>query len=969
MQVTIASGPERLSHEIRRTRKGKILMRVYAKYLREDLPCGFSNCTSCSNFPGFELCTLEQSRPVIIPDATLLSKYYDLFTEESDLMKSAQVVLLNSVLESVRQDHLPVFRRIQRSVLNKMGNFADKNKFVFVFNDELHRFSQVDEKIGESFEEKRARQVIGAVRWLKKHAKENRIFCSVSLVSLDEKLVNSCKNEGVEVFGNLNNWAQMFLSDDEQKKRISDLCFSYENSMEADVREGNLFPDHLPIRDLDGLVLDSDNTGVYKCKIIIVSGGKKGICNIVSNGSPMTIIVEGMTELNRAITGDTVAVKLISSNEEEKKGLIVGIFSRNKREICGTIEDNPDLSRSWVIFVPIDKNLPWMRLSTKQADKLVGMRIQVAFDGWNADRRSPDCHLIKILGKVGDREVETQVLLLEHNVPVSDSWSEAIIRCLPPADWKPVESDLYPNSHRRDLRHLRIFSIDPPGCKDIDDALHARKLENGNIEIGVHIADVTHFMKPGTALDEEASNRSTSVYLVDRRIDMIPSLLSTDICSLHANVERYAFSVVWEMKFPSLEVVEKKFFKSLILSKAAFAYGQAQEFLDDPNKGGEFGDDVRLLNEVAVILKERRIKAGALTLASPEVKFLLDSGSQDPTEMELYQLKQANALVEEFMLLANITVAEEIYKNFPKFALLRRHQPPPHQNFAQLTKMAETIGFELKTEDSKSVADSLDSIKDDSRPHLNQLIRIMTTRCMMQAVYFPSGQFSNADFKHYGLASLIYTHFTSPIRRYADVIVHRLLAASIGIEKLPLEIMDTLGMQSVCDVMNMRTRMAAMAGRASVELYKLIFFEGKEVKADAIVCRMTSKGVDVFIPEFGIEGSIYFSSLAQELDEIKKEQESNIFEEQSSSSSSPESSSQTANFDEENFNFSISGKSLKIFDALQVLISVSEAAGSRKYLKMQVSQWPEEYSKSQHQNPKRKRIQSSPHFNKKTKTR
>jgi exosome complex exonuclease DIS3/RRP44 len=273
------------------------------------------------------------------------------------------------------------------------------------------------------------------------------------------------------------------------------------------------------------------------------------------------------------------------------------------------------------------------------------------------------------------------------------------------------------------------------------------------------------------------------------------------------------------------------------------------------------------------------------------------------------------------------------------------------------------VGFELKTDDSKSVADSLDAIKDDSRPHLNQLIRIMTTRCMMQAVYFPSGQLSNSDFKHYGLASPIYTHFTSPIRRYADVIVHRLLAASIGIENLPLEIMDTAGMQAVCDIMNMRTRMAAMAGRASVELYKLIFFEGKDVKADAIVCRMTSKGVDVFIPEFGIEGSIYFSSLVQEVDIIKKEQESTVFEEPIPASL--ETNSQEANFDEEKFNFSISGKSLKIFDSLQVSISVAEAPGSRKYLKMEISQWPDEYAKSEYPNPKRKRNASTPMPNKK----
>lgn len=234
-----------------------------------------------------------------------------------------------------------------------------------------------------------------------------------------------------------------------------------------------------------------------------------------------------------------------------------------------------------------------------------------------------------------------------------------------------------------------MCSIDPPGCTDIDDALHWRLLPNGNYEVGVHIADVTHFIRPGTALDAEAANRGTTVYLTDKRIDMVPALLSSDLCSLRSKVDRLAFSSIWEMT-PQAEIVSTKFTKSIICSRISFTYAEAQMRIDDPTQTDEITLSLRHLNLLAKILKQKRIEQGALTLASPEVRFHIDSETHDPVDLQTKELKETNSLVEEFMLLANISVAKKIFQHFPEFAVLRRHPSPPPANYDLLVKAASS---------------------------------------------------------------------------------------------------------------------------------------------------------------------------------------------------------------------------------------------------------------------------------------
>lgn len=528
-------------------------------------------------------------------------------------------------------------------------------------------------------------------------------------------------------------------------------------------------------------------------------------------GQERQVLIKGRLHQNRAMQGDAVVIELLPKAEwaqgEEEVALeeddethmtmakeadadvrmfdatdeevvassavpcakVVGILRRAWRPLCGIV-DAQSAGRAQegqaanVLFIPVDRRLPRIRIRTRQGKQLLGKRIAVAVDGWARSSKYPAGHYIRTIGDIGDRETETEVLLLEHDVAYAP-FSQHVLRCLPPEaeNYRISDEEL---AARRDLRDLDVCSIDPPGCTDIDDALHCRPLPNGNLEVGVHIADVGHFVMPGNAMDEEAARRGTTVYLVDRRIDMLPSLLGTNLCSLRCNVDRLAFSCIWELT-PDAKIVGVTFSKSVIHSKASLTYEEAQARIEDISRTDPLTVSIRALNALAKKLRAARIARGALTLASPEVRFRLENDSQDPLDVELKELKETNALVEEFMLLANISVAKQIFSHFPDFSLLRRHPSPSQPSFDPLKKALSQIGLSLDTETSKTLADSLDVAALPDDPYFNKLLRIMTTRCMMQAVYFCSGKVPENEFWHYGLATEIYTHFTSPIRRYA----------------------------------------------------------------------------------------------------------------------------------------------------------------------------------------------------------
>jgi exosome complex exonuclease DIS3/RRP44 len=505
-----------------------------------------------------------------------------------------------------------------------------------------------------------------------------------------------------------------------------------------------------------------------------VKDDKKNLACIASDTAEPSL--NELSNVPETIEVDNVAKAL------RPTGRVVGILRRNFANYSGSIlnkspSSSSDLTErekiamdnerehadgtSTCVFFPVDTKVPPILIRTSQREAFLSQRIVVAMDSWPSHSLYPLGHYVETIGPAGSKDVESTVLLQQFKI-AHEPFSASVLACLPPNDYK-IEMV----AERTDLRHLPVLSIDPPGCTDIDDALHCIVLPNGNYQVGVSIADVTHYVSPGSAIDLEAANRSTSTYLVNKRLDMLPSLLTTDLCSLKANVDRYAFSVLWEVS-PDAEIINVDFKKTVIHSIAALTYQQAQSYIDQPDSND---DDpqvgaVKRLASLAKKFREKRIEAGALTLASPEVKFVLDSESLNPTDVQAYSLLEANALVEEFMLLANITVAKKILRRFPTLSVLRRHPSPNRAMFEGLISKARCRGFEIDIETSKRLADSLEASQIQSEAYFNKLLRILSTRCMSPAQYFYSGEYRPTDWHHYGLAAPVYTHFTSPIRRY-----------------------------------------------------------------------------------------------------------------------------------------------------------------------------------------------------------
>lgn len=648
-----------------------------------------------------------------------------------------------------------------------------------------------------------------------------------------------------------------------------------------------IFPEHLKLSEIQkGLKSGKLLQGAFQ---LSRENYLEATVFIHNNEKYTQVFIQGYKNLNRAINDDIVAVQLLDEtewtaptslvleenveedigdvvNEKEEDvvavkekneknlvtGKIVGIIKRNWRPYCGMLQASsvPDATRH--LFVPAEKRIPRIRIETRQSNILKNNRIIVSIDCWPRDSRYPLGHFVKCLGPIGEKETENQVLLIEHDIP-NYPFPPIVLECLPKVPWSISDEE---RQKRIDLTKLPICSVDPPGCTDIDDALHCIQLPNGNFQCGVHIADVSHFIRPNTAIDDEARLRSTTVYLVDKRIDMVPELLSSNLCSLRDDGPRLAFTVVWEMT-PEAEIVKTEYFKSIIHSKASLTYAQAQMLIDEKSRNDELTIGLRQLNKLAKIMRQKRVDAGALLLASSEIRFNLDSETHDPIDVQTKELKETNSMVEEFMLLANVAVAKKIYESFPECACLRRHPVPPLSNYDVLVKAAESQNIKMLVESGKQIADSLDRAVVADNPFFNTMLRMLTTRCMMQALYFCSGLFPENEFYHYGLAALIYTHFTSPIRRYADIIVHRLLAAAIKADATYPDLLNKHKLQETCNNMNYRHKMAQYAGRASVSLHTQLFFRNRQVDEEGYVFGVRKNALKILIPKYGLEGDLF----------------------------------------------------------------------------------------------------------------
>lgn len=631
---------------------------------------------------------------------------------------------------------------------------------------------------------------------------------------------------------------------------------------------------------------------------------------------------------------ESVEQALQNSNEAVRvrgkaQGRVVGIRQRTQSELAGSfvsigevpadasstsqttdkkaLRAQSFLADGELLFVPADARFPYVLV--KENDPHEGMRVAIVLSVWDRFSPYPRGKLSRVLGPAGDVKVETEMILMEHNV--SDKpFSPEVMECLPPADFSPGPQDL---EGRQDLRDLCVFSIDPPNCQDIDDALSISSLPNGNFKVGVHIADVTHFVHPDTAIDKEAAERCTSVYLVDRRVDMLPRLLTTDICSLRADgKDRLTFSAMFEMT-PQAEVVSVGFCKSVIKSRAALSYKEAQARLEsDPSEDqSEITVAIRRLDRLAQQMRSRRREDGALELESGELRFELDTNTQLPTNVFEYEKYSTCELIEEFMLLANAAVAGEINSKWSKYSILRRHPPPKADDMRDLSGLLSCFGIQdFKYGTNKELSDSLDKVDKPDDPFFNKLVRMMSTRCMNAAEYFCTGQKTQDEWVHFGLAMKRYTHFTSPIRRYADCLVHRYLAAAQGISNLSPVLMDMKEIEAATKQLNYKHKMSQYADRASVDFHLFLLFKNNgPVTAEGVVMRICKEGLKVAVEEYGVEGTAKLSS-----------QSWLIFMEQQMATGRPQSK-----FD---------GIEIKIFDRAVVRIEADETDGRQRALRL-----------------------------------
>ncbi|GAM29330.1 hypothetical protein SAMD00019534_125060 [Acytostelium subglobosum LB1] len=576
-----------------------------------------------------------------------------------------------------------------------------------------------------------------------------------------------------------------------------------------------------------------------------------------------------------------------TSTKYTMTGKVVGIIQRNWRDYVATIEARASLQSNYVFVVPLDSRLPLIRVPTKNSANFVGRRIVVRIDNWDINSNNPTGHFVQVLGESNNLETELKSLMLEHDVSIK-TWSKQIADSLPvsskDAPWQiPAEETAY----RRTIAHHRTMSIDPLGSKDIDDAISVGYLtgRSGNmVEIGVHIADVSHFVREGSPLDQEARRRGTTIYLPDRRFDMLPAVLSEDVCSLRGGFPRCAMSVIWTFDLSTMTITDTWFGRTIIHSCAEMHYQLAQDIIDgkvvegkdrdeDVTNGGknagyrhrlynnvkiaELKKDLLTLRQVFRHLSAQRAKIGALDLESIEVRFQFNSDdTSKPDKIVLKSDLEVHSLVAEFMILANASVGTRIHAFYSGSALLRRHPMPNNLGFEAIRPLFDLCGFDLNTKTNKDLATSLQNAVKKEDPFINTILKLKTVNILSEAIYFSTGSLNVAEYYHYGLALDKYTHFTSPIRRYADIIVHRQLWDAINSRRN--DVYTDHSMSKLADHLNLRHRASKTLQREATQMFQSLYFRIRPKQSvEAIVTDVRSNAVIVYVPEYGLRERIY----------------------------------------------------------------------------------------------------------------
>ena len=620
---------------------------------------------------------------------------------------------------------------------------------------------------------------------------------------------------------------------------------------------------------LEGMAQDQvlQQVDRYKYKLWPQSHFAEGRIDIVSNGNAYVkcdefeedVIVDRNNTKN-AMKGDLVKINLFATRPgKRQEGEVIEVLERARAEFVGTVQvsgkfaflSGDSAKNNVEIFIPLHA----------LNGAVHGEKAVARITEWPEDAKNPQGEIIRVLGAPGENNVEMDAILVEYGFPLE---FPAAVEA--EAEKIPFKISAAEIKKRRDFRKVPTFTIDPVDAKDFDDALSVQTLKNGNLEVGIHIADVSHYVTPSSSLEEEAYDRATSIYLVDRVIPMLPEKLSNNVCSLRPGEDKLCFSAVFEID-KDAKVLEEWFGRTVIHSQRRFSYEEAQDVIE--TKEGDMKEYILPLQELAKILRKNRFTSGAISFDRVEVKFRLDERAH-PVDVFLKENKDSNKLIEEFMLLANRRVAEYIGKKLSikegkEYPFVYRiHDTPVSDKMETFANFASKFGYKMNTNTDREIAHSLNKLMKDVKGKKEQnVIEQLAIRTMSKAVY------TTNNIGHYGLAFDYYTHFTSPIRRYPDVMVHRLLAHYLAGGK-PMAAND---LEVACKHSTDMEIKASEAERASIKFKQVQYLlDRKDEIFNGMISGVTEWGLYVEIVDSKCEGLIRVRDLVDDFYELNEDQ-------------------------------------------------------------------------------------------------
>lgn len=864
-------------------------------YLRSDISCLSVLCRECKNNDRVHLLAKDANH-YVLPAVDVLQNYLDLF----EIGNFGSVILTQtSCTKAVYAKGNRFWRRIRDLIRDPFRNYV-------LFMNQFHSDCYLSrDSTGETTEHWHFRLVYETALFYYRH-----LLGAVPIIVLTEnetfRTEYGSKNANVFVLSLLE-YLNIFVDQNLETKMVQmfeDLNATLNQTNEVGI--SNEFEEYLPAsiwqRDPKRYLVGTLRVNRYKplSEAFVAIKHQSSALNETATDENSELNIEenfedvfisGLKDRNRSINGDSVVVELYpKGNKDGHKlvGKIVAVAQRKWRDYVCTVQQMETIvggNKSKLLSIPYDARIPKIRVGTSMNySNLQNQRILVRLDNWPSSSMYPNGHLLQIIGPVNDLETEIQCILFENELLVRP-FTDAQLNEVPKSnEWVIPKQEM---DSRADLRksHL-IYSIDPAGCQDVDDTLSATVLDDGaTLQLGVHIADVSFFVRPSSLVDLEASKRTTTVYLADRRFDMIPEGLSTDLCSLWSGVDRLAVSVLWDFDFENLNLKKVWYGRTLIRSHYKLQYETAQAVFDKTLTDSEARSAIKEIENVTQeILKIKmdelhrsicqlvRISAHlnskrkGLELEGVEVDVRIDKNSKNIDSITPKSPLLVHEVVAECMIFANQWVAKKLLESFPTKCLLRSHKPPSDKKLGKLRWMANVLGFDIDCSSNQALANSLNSISESNNPEVARLLKANAVLAMQRATYVNSGNLVS-EFSHYGLNLECYTHFTSPIRRYADIIVHRQLLAAINSApgsdgEQNDQNWTSADLSDLCDAMNDKHYAAQNAQRASVELFQTLFFKSKRpndpsLLVDGVVSDILNDRLIIVVSKYGIRGPCF----------------------------------------------------------------------------------------------------------------